>query len=56
MRHSLPTTISDEDQYIDFAGAIAMPLSIFAFVMMLYLMAEVGKLKKRVDELTKAQK
>ncbi len=39
---------------MDLAGAIAMPLSIFAFVMMLYLGAEVDRLKKRVDELTKS--
>ena len=41
------------DKVMDFAGAIAKPFSIFAFVMMLDLMGEVGQLKKRVDEFTK---
>jgi hypothetical protein len=36
---------------MDFAGAVAMPLSIFSFVMMLYLSAKVGELEKQVKEL-----
>jgi hypothetical protein len=38
---------------MDFAGAIAMPLSIFAFGMTMFLIAQVGLLKNKVDTLEK---
>ena len=41
---------------MDFAGAIAMPLSIFAFTMVIYLGREISDLKKRLEVLEKGEK
>ena len=38
---------------MDFAGSIAMPLSIFAFVMTMYVLKQVGVLQTKVADLEK---